>query len=301
MPGSVFKIVTADRRPRLGLDRRRRRRSRARRRRSGRASSSTASGSASTPACPARTFDLVERDGGARRTSGSRWPASRPAATTSWSTPSKLGFGAPIPFDLPTAVSQVTERQRLRAGRLRRRRRARQRVVRPGRDVRHAAPDGARGRDGGERRRADAAATRHGADRQGGHPHDRARSRSGASSRRPTPTRSPRRCSRRSRATSAGSSRPAPKVPGIPTAGKSGTAELGGSGRAALVVHRVRPGRTTRRSRSRSSSSAGAGRGTGGAARGLAHEGIFRYRGAMSDQRSGEPVAEPTGRRRRRQ
>ena len=36
------------------------------------------------------------------------------------------------------------------------------------------------------------------------------------------------------------------KVPGVTTAGKSGTAELGGTRRAALVVHRLRAGRDTR-------------------------------------------------------
>ena len=45
------------------------------------------------------------------------------------------------------------------------------------------------------------------------------------------------------------------KVPGVTTAGKSGTAELGGTRRAALLVHRLRAGRGTRRSRSPSSSS----------------------------------------------
>ena len=58
-----------------------------------------------------------------------------------------LGFGAPIPFDLPTAGQPRHRRRRSRARWLRRRRRARVRVVRPGRDVRHPAPDGARGVD----------------------------------------------------------------------------------------------------------------------------------------------------------
>ena len=73
-----------------------------------------------------------------------------------------MGFGAPLPFDLPTAPSQVTNGDRARAGRLHRRRRAGQRRVRPGRDVRDAAPDGAGGGDHRERRRADAAAPRDG-------------------------------------------------------------------------------------------------------------------------------------------
>ena len=40
----------------------------------------------------------------------------------------RMGFGAPLPFDLPTAVSQVTNGERIAAGRLRRRRRARERA-----------------------------------------------------------------------------------------------------------------------------------------------------------------------------
>ena len=51
-------------------------------------------------------------------------------------------------------------RRRSRARWVRRRRRARVRIVRPGRDLRDPAPDGARGVDGRERRRARPAATR---------------------------------------------------------------------------------------------------------------------------------------------
>ena len=56
--------------------------------------------------------------------------------------------------------------RRVTAGRLQRRRRARQRGLWPGRDVRDAAPDGAGRLDRGERWGADAAPARHGDDRQ---------------------------------------------------------------------------------------------------------------------------------------
>ena len=72
------------------------------------ACSSTGSGSATA----IRSAGPGARRSARRRrsppTSGSRWRASRPAATTSSSSPERLGFGAPIPFDLPTAASQVT-------------------------------------------------------------------------------------------------------------------------------------------------------------------------------------------------
>ena len=72
--------------------------------------------------------------------------------------------------------------RRQRAGRLRRRRRAGDRVVRPGRDLRDAAPDGARGVDGRQRRRADAAPPRDGADRRRARrAHDRPRGRGAGS------------------------------------------------------------------------------------------------------------------------
>ena len=54
----------------------------------------------------------------------------------------------------------------------------------------------------------------------------------------------------------------AARSPGVPTAGKSGTAELGGTRRAALVVHRLRAGREPDRSRSPCSSSAADGAGS---------------------------------------
>ena len=57
------------------------------------------------------------------------------------------------------------------------------------------------------------------------------------------------------------------KVPGVPTAGKSGTAELGGSRRAALVVHRLRAGREPAGRDRRARRARRPGRGARGAAR----------------------------------
>ena len=65
-----------------------------------------------------------------------------------------LGFGAPLPFDLPTAISQVTNGSGERPGRVRRRRGAGECRLRPGRDVRDASPDGPRREHRRERRRA---------------------------------------------------------------------------------------------------------------------------------------------------
>ena len=136
---------------------------------------------------------------------------ARPAARPLVDYAERLGFGAPLPFDLPTAVSQVTNGDGDAAGRLRRRRRAGQRRLRPGRDVRDPAPDGARGRDRGQRRRADAAAAGDGDDRQERRRGRSGRSASAGSSTSTTPGPSTRRWSRRSRATSASASRPAPR------------------------------------------------------------------------------------------
>ena len=143
----------------------------------------------------------------------------------------EMGFGGADPFDLPTAHQPGHRRRRQRPRRLRGRHGAGVGGVRPGRDVRDAAPDGARRLDRGQRRRADEAAPRDGAHRR----------RSGRPDRRlvgvaPRPCRG--RCpghpggdaaGGRGRAT-AGSSRGAPQSHGVPTAGKSGTAELGGKG-----------------------------------------------------------------------
>ncbi len=53
----------------------------------------------------ARSISSVRRK--SPRTSGSPWPAWRPGANLK-DYAGRLGFGAPIPFDLPTAISQVT-------------------------------------------------------------------------------------------------------------------------------------------------------------------------------------------------
>ena len=121
-------------------------------------------------------------------------------------------------------------RQGFGAGRLQGRRRARQRRLRPGQDLRHAAPDGARGGDGGQQRRADAAAPRHRADRQGGDPSDRARNRSDGSSRQADADAITAAMLEAVEGDLGRQFTRGAKVPGIPTAGKSGTAELGGSG-----------------------------------------------------------------------
>ena len=154
-----------------------------------------------------------------------------------------LGFGAPIPFDLPTAVSRVTDGERVGAGRLQRRRRARVGVVRPGRDVRHAAADGARGVDRRERRRPDAPAAGQRPDRRGrGRALDLAldvATRDGRADAQSVQTAMQAAVEGDlGQEFTAGAA-----VPGVPTAGKSGTAELGGIGRATLLVHRLRTGR----------------------------------------------------------
>ena len=72
----------------------------------------------------------------------------------------EMGFGEPIPFR-PAHGDQPRDRRRRRgARRIRGRRRARVGRIRAGGDVRDAAPDGARGLDGRERRRADGAPAR---------------------------------------------------------------------------------------------------------------------------------------------
>ena len=158
----------------------------------------------------------------------------------------RLGFGAPHPVRPADRAVAGDQRRRRRAGRLRRRRRAGERGVRPGRDVRDAAPDGARRGDGRERRRADAAAPRDGASpartgtreigpRALGRVIDAARRR----------RHQPRRWSQAVEGDLGQRFTAGAKVPGVTTAGKSGTAELGGTRRAALVVHRLRAGRGT--------------------------------------------------------
>ena len=234
VPGSVFKIVTAI----AGLDCGRISpvddvRGAARRRaRTG--SSSRASGSATaiirrpvtrrstSPAPPRSQLQHLVR---ARRARDRRRPAGRLGRPRS-------GFGDADPVRPADGGQPGDERRRRFAGRVQRRRRA---GVTPsfgqGRDVRDAAPDGARGVDRRQRRRADAphlvrAITGEGPGTRTIEPSDLApRAR-----RRTTRGRSRRRCRRRSRASWASSSRPARRCRGVPTAGKSGTAELGGTG-----------------------------------------------------------------------
>ena len=107
-------------------------------------------------------------------TSGSRWRArDRRRRPRRPGGPAGLRRAAPV---RPADGRQPGDgRRRVGAGRLQRRRRARVGVVRPGRDVRHAAPDGARRVDRRERRRADAPAPGQRPDRRGPrHAHDRA-------------------------------------------------------------------------------------------------------------------------------
>ena len=141
----------------------------------------------------------------------------------------KLGFGAPIPFDLPTAVSQVTNGSGNGPGGF---------VD----DVELANAAYGQGETFvtplqmalvaatvANRRRADAPAAGHGAHRQGRDAPDRAAI--------DPACHRPRRCRGDHRGDDAGGRGPAraqfttgAKVPGITTAGKSGTAELGGKG-----------------------------------------------------------------------
>ena len=157
--------------------------------------------------------------------------ARRRAATDLVDGAAELGFGDADPVRPADGRQPGDRRRRRRAGRLQRRRRARVGVVRPGRDVRHAAPDGARGVDRRERRRADAPAPGARADGRGPGDAD-------------DPTLDWRRVLAAADAQAvqaamqaggrgrprAGSSRPGRRCRGVPTAGKSGTAELGGSG-----------------------------------------------------------------------
>ena len=140
-----------------------------------------------------------------------------------------LRVAAPVrPADRGVAGDQ---RRRQAAGRLHRRRRAGERVVRPGRDVRDAAPDGARGLDRREWRRADAAPAGHLDDRASGAGRGPSgRIRWAGSWRRRTRTRSSPRWSPRSRATSGRSSRRAPRSRASRPRASPGTAELGGTG-----------------------------------------------------------------------
>ena len=196
------------------------------------------------PAYRHRALDLVE----ATEASCNIWYAltghARRAATTLVDCAGRLGFGAPIPFDLPTAVvaGRRTATAARRAGSATRSSWRTRPTARPRRSSRRS-----RWRSSPRRSRTAATLMRpHLVDRDRPAAAGRGRSRPSSSARdraRATPRRSPRRCAAPSRARSGASSRPARRCPGVPTAGKSGTAELGGERRAALVVHRLRAGR----------------------------------------------------------
>ena len=176
----------------------------------------------------------------------------------------ELGFGAPIPFDLPTAVSQVTSGDGTAPGGF-------------ADDAELASASFGQGEtfvtplqmalvaatvanDGVLMKpRVVTALTGDGP----GATDDRPREPGAASWTRRTRGRSRTRCSRPSRATLGREFTAGAKVPGVPTAGKSGTAELGGRGRAPLVVHRVRARSRSRGSRSPCWSSAAGGAGSG--------------------------------------
>ena len=143
----------------------------------------------------------------------------------------RMGFGAPLPFDLPTAVSQVTNGDGKQPGGFTDDVELANAVVRPGRDVRHAAPDGARRLDRRQRRGADATAARHRDDRQAQRDaDDRPDSRWAGSSRRRMPQSINAAMVQAVEGPLGRQFTTGAEVPGVTTAGKSGTAELGGTG-----------------------------------------------------------------------
>ena len=109
------------------------------------------------PATGSTALDLRRRDRGlVQHLLRADRPADRRRGPRRLRRPDGLRRGDPVrPADGRVAGDQ---RRRQGAGRLQRRRRAGQRRLRPGRDVRHAAPDGARRRDRRQRRGAHAAA-----------------------------------------------------------------------------------------------------------------------------------------------
>ena len=132
-PGLGVQDRDVDRGARVGRDHARRPATPPAAGREGRAARVAASGSATaTIRSPARGRWPTRRRSRCPATSTSRWPGSRPAATGSPTWAAKLGFGAPIPFDLPTAASPGHQRRRLVRRRLRRRRGAGERGLRPG-------------------------------------------------------------------------------------------------------------------------------------------------------------------------
>ena len=191
-----------------------------------------------------------------RATSGTPWPASHTGGASLDAYARRLGFGAPIPFDLPTATSQLTNG----GGPL------------PGGfadDVELANAAYGQGEvlvtplqmalvaaavaNGGELMKPRLVTSMIGLRTARGR-------RSGRASHGTDPRRRRRRhgrrrrCRRPSRASSGRLFTDGAKVPGVPDGGQVGHGPARRIGRAALVVHRLRPGRRTRRSRSRSSS-----------------------------------------------
>ena len=203
----------------------------------------------------------------------------RPAARTSSRYADRMGFDAAIPFDLPTAVSQVTGGDGKQPGGFRD-------------DVELAnasygqaetfvtplqmALVAATVANGGELMRprlVDVDVEQDAAGRGRS-----ARSRWAGSSRRPTRRPSTRRWSRRSRVRSAASSRPGAKVPRRHDGRQVRHRRAGRHRRAALVVHRVR-----------------AGRGAEGRHRGHRRAGRPRRRGRGTDRRRPDDAV-PEGR-----
>ena len=293
VPGSVFKIVTAV----AGLGSGRitaiddlpgaapgRARWAARRRASG---SSEHPGVPAPPVRPRRGHRVVVA------TSGTPSPAMRTGGDDLASFAERMGFGAPIPFDLPTPLAGH-QRRRQRARRLRRSRRAGECVVRPGRDPGDAAPDGPRRRDGRERRDAHEAPSRDRVRPAATGPGRSRPSGSESSSLRTRRPRSRRRCERAVEERRSGaSSRAGAKVPGIPTAGKSGHRRARRQRTRRTRGSSASRRSTTRRSRSRSSWSAGTRWRTSGAARGRPARAVLRDVRPMMARPGARPAAAP--------
>ena len=155
----------------------------------------------------------------------------------------RLGFGQRIAVRA-AHLAQPGQRRRRPAGRLPRPGRAGQRRLRPGRGARHAAPDGARRVDHRQRRPADEAQAGRRAARQRRHGHAARCRRRWSQVIDPVEAQvigdaMQRAVEGRYGEDFAG----AAKVPGVPTAGKSGTAQLGGDAAPHSLVHRLRAGR----------------------------------------------------------
>ncbi len=157
-----------DRRPEHRVRSPRTRRSRSSRRPRTRASSSKGSGSrTATIRRPATRRSTSPPRPRSAATSGSRWPASRPGATTSWARRTCWASAQPIPFDLPTAVSRVTDGSGSAPGGFSDDVELASASFGQGETFVTPAADGARGVDRRERRRPDAAAAGQRPDRRG--------------------------------------------------------------------------------------------------------------------------------------